>query len=162
MYCYSVQSFVSVSGNSIFIVFSIRFSKVAFMQPSHVPLITTLHPAASVLNQILALGSLYQGRPVYSDCTPNISIRCSKLARLEQLEELDLSGNKLKAVPTTILSCQRLHTLAAHSNCISTFPEVLQLPEIKVSLLRRPSYLLGSNQSLILPPCVLEEEETWS
>lgn len=55
----------------------------------------------------------------------------SKLARLEQLEELDLSGNKLKAVPTTILSCQRLHTLAAHSNCISTFPEVLQLPEIK-------------------------------
>ncbi|XP_017292576.1 PH domain leucine-rich repeat-containing protein phosphatase 1 [Kryptolebias marmoratus] len=55
----------------------------------------------------------------------------SKLARLEQLEELDLSGNRLKAVPTTILSCQRLHTLSAHSNCITTFPEVLQLPEIK-------------------------------
>lgn len=65
----------------------------------------------------------------------NISTRCSKLARLEQLEELDLSGNKLKAVPTTILSCQRLHTLAAHSNCIGTFPEVLQLPEIKVGRL---------------------------
>uniref|UniRef100_A0A672FV48 PH domain leucine-rich repeat protein phosphatase 1-like n=1 Tax=Salarias fasciatus TaxID=181472 RepID=A0A672FV48_SALFA len=55
----------------------------------------------------------------------------SKLARLEQLEELDLSGNRLRAVPTTILSCQRLHTLAAHSNCINAFPEVLQLPEIK-------------------------------
>ncbi|XP_076010618.1 PH domain leucine-rich repeat protein phosphatase 1-like [Genypterus blacodes] len=55
----------------------------------------------------------------------------SKLARLEQLEELDLSGNRLKAVPTTILSCQRMHTLAAHSNCINVFPEVLQLPEIK-------------------------------
>ncbi|XP_071342626.1 PH domain leucine-rich repeat protein phosphatase 1-like [Trachinotus anak] len=55
----------------------------------------------------------------------------SKLARLEQLEELDLSGNRLRAVPTTILSCQRMHTLSAHSNCISTFPEVLQLPEIK-------------------------------
>uniref|UniRef100_A0A3Q3WUN5 PPM-type phosphatase domain-containing protein n=1 Tax=Mola mola TaxID=94237 RepID=A0A3Q3WUN5_MOLML len=55
----------------------------------------------------------------------------SKLAQLEQLEELDLSGNKLKAVPTTILSCQRMHTLSAHSNCISAFPEVLQLPEIK-------------------------------
>ncbi|XP_061594983.1 PH domain leucine-rich repeat protein phosphatase 1-like [Cololabis saira] len=55
----------------------------------------------------------------------------SKLARLEQLEELDLSGNRLRAVPTTILSCQRLHTLSAHSNCINTFPEVLQLPEIK-------------------------------
>ncbi|XP_012727618.2 PH domain leucine-rich repeat-containing protein phosphatase 1 [Fundulus heteroclitus] len=55
----------------------------------------------------------------------------SKLARLEQLEELDLSGNRLRAVPTTILSCRRLHTLSAHSNCISTFPEVLQLQEIK-------------------------------
>uniref|UniRef100_A0A669B0B7 PH domain and leucine rich repeat protein phosphatase 1 n=1 Tax=Oreochromis niloticus TaxID=8128 RepID=A0A669B0B7_ORENI len=55
----------------------------------------------------------------------------SKLARLEQLEELDLSGNRLRAVPTTILNCQRLHTLSAHSNCISAFPEVLQLPEIK-------------------------------
>lgn len=55
----------------------------------------------------------------------------SKLARLEQLEELDLSGNRLRAVPTTILNCQRLHTLSAHSNCINTFPEVLQLPEIK-------------------------------
>ena len=58
----------------------------------------------------------------------------SKLARLEQLEELDLSGNRLRSVPTTILCCQRLHTLSAHSNCIGTFPEVLQLPEIKVSL----------------------------
>uniref|UniRef100_A0A665WUF0 PH domain leucine-rich repeat-containing protein phosphatase 1-like n=1 Tax=Echeneis naucrates TaxID=173247 RepID=A0A665WUF0_ECHNA len=55
----------------------------------------------------------------------------SKLSQLEQLEELDLSGNRLKAIPTTILSCQRMHTLSAHSNCISTFPEVLQLPEIK-------------------------------
>ncbi|KAM4739574.1 PH domain leucine-rich repeat-containing protein phosphatase 1-like [Anableps anableps] len=55
----------------------------------------------------------------------------SKLGRLELLEELDLSGNRLRAVPTTILSCRRLHTLSAHSNCINTFPEVLQLPEIK-------------------------------
>ncbi|KAM6939449.1 PH domain leucine-rich repeat protein phosphatase 1-like [Lycodopsis pacificus] len=55
----------------------------------------------------------------------------SKLARLEQLEELDMSGNRLRAVPTTILSCQRMHTLSAHSNCINAFPEVLQLPEIK-------------------------------
>lgn len=55
----------------------------------------------------------------------------SKLARLEQLEELDLSGNRLRTVPTTILSCQRLHTLSAHSNCINAFPEVLQLPDIK-------------------------------
>ncbi|KAK0136080.1 PH domain leucine-rich repeat-containing protein phosphatase 1 [Merluccius polli] len=55
----------------------------------------------------------------------------SKLAGLEQLEELEVSGNRLRAVPTTVLSCRRLHTLAAHSNCITVFPEVLQLPEIK-------------------------------
>ena len=54
------------------------------------------------------------------------------MARLEQLEELDLSGNRLRSVPTTILSCARMHTLAAHSNGISTFPEVLQLAHIKV------------------------------
>ncbi|KAM6962656.1 PH domain leucine-rich repeat-containing protein phosphatase 1-like [Aplochiton taeniatus] len=55
----------------------------------------------------------------------------SKLACLEQLEELDLSGNRLRSVPTTILSCTRMHTLAAHSNCITVFPEVLQLADIK-------------------------------
>ena len=64
---------------------------------------------------------------------PPCASSCSKLAGLEQLEELELSGNRLRAVPTTILSCRRLHTLAAHSNCITVFPEVLQLPEIKVS-----------------------------
>uniref|UniRef100_A0A8C1UXW1 protein-serine/threonine phosphatase n=1 Tax=Cyprinus carpio TaxID=7962 RepID=A0A8C1UXW1_CYPCA len=55
----------------------------------------------------------------------------SKMAKLEELEELDLSGNRLKAVPTTILNCRRMHTLAAHSNCIEVFPEVLQLTEMK-------------------------------
>ncbi|XP_062311620.1 PH domain leucine-rich repeat protein phosphatase 1-like isoform X2 [Osmerus eperlanus] len=55
----------------------------------------------------------------------------SKMARLEQLEELDLSGNRLRSVPTTILSCPRMHTLAAHSNGISTFPEALQLAHVK-------------------------------
>ncbi|XP_057696678.1 PH domain leucine-rich repeat-containing protein phosphatase 1-like [Corythoichthys intestinalis] len=55
----------------------------------------------------------------------------SKLAQLEHLEELDLSGNALRTVPTTILNCRCLQTLSAHSNCINSFPEVLQLPEIK-------------------------------
>ncbi|KAG5849870.1 hypothetical protein ANANG_G00076280 [Anguilla anguilla] len=55
----------------------------------------------------------------------------SKMAKLEQLEEVDLSGNQLKAVPTTILSCRRMHTLVAHSNCIQVFPEVMQLMEMK-------------------------------
>ncbi|KAM9832079.1 PH domain leucine-rich repeat-containing protein phosphatase 1-like [Neosynchiropus ocellatus] len=59
------------------------------------------------------------------------SFTASKLAQLDQLEQLDLSGNRLRAVPTTLLSCRRLHTLWAHSNCIDAFPEVLQLPEIK-------------------------------
>ncbi|KAF4024761.1 hypothetical protein G4228_016828 [Cervus hanglu yarkandensis] len=55
----------------------------------------------------------------------------SKMAKLEELEEIDLSGNKLKAVPTTIMNCRRMHTVTAHSNCIEVFPEVMQLPEIK-------------------------------
>ncbi len=56
----------------------------------------------------------------------------SKLSKLEVLEELNLSGNKLKTIPSTVSSCKRLHTLITHSNHISVFPEVLSLPEIKV------------------------------
>ncbi|XP_064414429.1 PH domain leucine-rich repeat-containing protein phosphatase 2 [Latimeria chalumnae] len=55
----------------------------------------------------------------------------SKLSKLEQLEELNMSGNKLRTVPTTISNCKRLHSLSAHSNNISVFPEILNLPEIK-------------------------------
>uniref|UniRef100_A0A8C7AKG3 PH domain leucine-rich repeat-containing protein phosphatase 2 n=1 Tax=Neovison vison TaxID=452646 RepID=A0A8C7AKG3_NEOVI len=55
----------------------------------------------------------------------------NKLNKLEQLEELNLSGNKLKTIPTTIANCKRLHTLVAHSNNISIFPEILQLPQIQ-------------------------------
>ena len=50
------------------------------------------------------------------------------------MEELNLSGNKLKTIPTTIANCRRLHTLVAHSNNISIFPEILQLPQIQVLL----------------------------
>ncbi|XP_056453426.1 PH domain leucine-rich repeat-containing protein phosphatase 1-like [Gadus chalcogrammus] len=55
----------------------------------------------------------------------------SKMARLEELEELELSGNMLKTVPTTILSCKRMHTLIAHSNSLEVFPEVMQLLDMK-------------------------------
>lgn len=56
----------------------------------------------------------------------------SKLSKLELLEELNLSGNKLKTIPSTVSNCKRLHTLIAHSNHITVFPEILNLPEIKV------------------------------
>uniref|UniRef100_A0A2K6T8I9 PH domain leucine-rich repeat-containing protein phosphatase 2 n=1 Tax=Saimiri boliviensis boliviensis TaxID=39432 RepID=A0A2K6T8I9_SAIBB len=59
------------------------------------------------------------------------SFPASKLNKLEQLEELNLSGNKLKTIPTTVANCKRLHTLVAHSNNISIFPEILQLPQIQ-------------------------------
>lgn len=55
----------------------------------------------------------------------------SKMAKLEELEEVDLSGNMLKSVPTTIMNCRRMHTLIAHSNAIEVFPEVMQLMEMK-------------------------------
>lgn len=54
------------------------------------------------------------------------------MAKLEELEEVDLSGNMLKTVPTTIMNCRRMHTLIAHSNSIEVFPEVMQLMEMKV------------------------------
>uniref|UniRef100_UPI00398F04A9 PH domain leucine-rich repeat-containing protein phosphatase 1 isoform X2 n=1 Tax=Pristiophorus japonicus TaxID=55135 RepID=UPI00398F04A9 len=59
------------------------------------------------------------------------SFPASKMAKLEELEEIDLSGNKLKTIPTTIMNCRRMHTVIAHSNCIEVFPEVMQLFEIK-------------------------------
>ncbi|XP_018123219.1 PH domain leucine-rich repeat protein phosphatase 1 isoform X2 [Xenopus laevis] len=55
----------------------------------------------------------------------------SKMAKLEELEEIDISGNKLKAMPTTIMNCRRMHTVIAHSNCLEVFPEVMQLTDIK-------------------------------
>ncbi|XP_066504233.1 PH domain leucine-rich repeat-containing protein phosphatase 2 [Hoplias malabaricus] len=61
-----------------------------------------------------------------------LSFPASKLSKLELLEELNLSGNKLKTIPSTVSSCKKLHTLIAHSNHISVFPEVLNLPEIKL------------------------------
>lgn len=63
-----------------------------------------------------------------------LSYLFSKMAKLEELEEVDLSGNMLKTVPTTIMNCRRMHTLVAHSNAIEVFPEVMQLMEMKVSL----------------------------
>ncbi|XP_077420365.1 PH domain leucine-rich repeat-containing protein phosphatase 2 [Vanacampus margaritifer] len=61
-----------------------------------------------------------------------LSFPASKLSKLELLEELNLSGNKLKSIPSTVSSCKRLHTLIAHSNHINVFPEILNLPEIKL------------------------------
>ncbi|XP_078275804.1 PH domain leucine-rich repeat-containing protein phosphatase 1-like isoform X1 [Rhinoraja longicauda] len=59
------------------------------------------------------------------------SFPASRMAKLEELEEINLSGNKLKTIPTTIMNCRRMHTVVAHSNCIEVFPEVMQLSEIK-------------------------------
>ncbi|KAG8437490.1 hypothetical protein GDO86_008264 [Hymenochirus boettgeri] len=56
----------------------------------------------------------------------------SKLNKLENLEELNLSGNLLKSIPSTVSDCKRLHTLIAHSNVISVFPEIFTLPHIQL------------------------------
>ncbi|KAG9352502.1 hypothetical protein JZ751_020916 [Albula glossodonta] len=64
----------------------------------------------------------------------NLNENCAALllSKLELLEELNLSGNKLKTIPSTVSSCKKLHTLIAHSNHISVFPDILNLPEIKL------------------------------
>ncbi|XP_044125510.1 PH domain leucine-rich repeat-containing protein phosphatase 2 [Bufo gargarizans] len=56
----------------------------------------------------------------------------SKLNKLEHLEELNLSGNRLKSIPSTVSNLRHLHTLIAHSNCISVFPEIFHLPHIQL------------------------------
>ncbi|KAG8562855.1 hypothetical protein GDO81_015841 [Engystomops pustulosus] len=56
----------------------------------------------------------------------------SKLNKLELLEELNLSGNRLKSIPSTVSNLKHLHTLIAHSNCISVFPEIFHLPHIQL------------------------------
>jgi len=81
-----------------------------------------------------------QVQKVTSSCLYDVVFFCfpfSKLSKLEHLEELNLSGNKLKTIPTTVANCKLLHTLIAHSNEISVFPEILHLPRIQVFLWRR-------------------------
>ncbi|XP_021558850.1 PH domain leucine-rich repeat-containing protein phosphatase 2 isoform X2 [Neomonachus schauinslandi] len=92
-------------------------------------------------NQVQSLPELVEHIPLEAlDIQHNLLTRLpdtlfskalNKLNKLEQLEELNLSGNKLKTIPTTIGNCKRLHTLVAHSNNISIFPEILQLPQIQ-------------------------------
>ncbi|KAM9302013.1 PH domain leucine-rich repeat-containing protein phosphatase 2 [Gastrophryne carolinensis] len=55
------------------------------------------------------------------------SFPASKLNKLEFLEELNLSGNRLKSVPSTVCNLKHLHTLIAHSNCLTVFPEIFNL-----------------------------------
>ncbi|MEE6465238.1 hypothetical protein FKM82_006504 [Ascaphus truei] len=74
----------------------------------------------------------------------------SKMAKLEELEEIDISGNKLKAIPTTIMNCRRMHTVIAHSNCLEVFPEVMQLAEIKELDLTGNARLLLDHKTLEL------------
>ncbi|XP_061078527.1 PH domain leucine-rich repeat-containing protein phosphatase 2-like [Conger conger] len=61
-----------------------------------------------------------------------LSFPASVLSKLELLEELNLSGNQLRGLPSTLSGCRRLHALVAHSNHITVFPEVLNLPEIRL------------------------------
>ncbi|KAM8946115.1 PH domain leucine-rich repeat-containing protein phosphatase 2 [Pelodytes ibericus] len=79
----------------------------------------------------------------------------SKLHKLELLEELNLSGNRLKSVPSTVSNCKRLHTLIAHSNCIGVFPEIFNLPHIQLVDLscNRLAEILTPET---LPPVLLE------
>ncbi|XP_069491569.1 PH domain leucine-rich repeat-containing protein phosphatase 2 isoform X2 [Ambystoma mexicanum] len=56
----------------------------------------------------------------------------SQLNKLEHLEELNLSCNQLKAIPTTVANCKRLQALIAHSNHINVFPEIFSLPQIQL------------------------------
>ncbi|KAM4614396.1 PH domain leucine-rich repeat-containing protein phosphatase 2 [Discoglossus pictus] len=79
----------------------------------------------------------------------------SKLNRLEFLEELNLSGNRLKSIPSTVCNCKRLHTLICHSNRISVFPEIFNLPHIQLVDLSCNS-LMEILAPEVLPPALHE------
>ncbi|XP_075045238.1 PH domain leucine-rich repeat-containing protein phosphatase 2 [Mixophyes fleayi] len=83
------------------------------------------------------------------------SFPASKLSKLEHLEELNLSGNRLKSIPSTVSYCKVLHTLIAHSNCISVFPEIFNLPHIQLVDLSCNS-LTEILTPTVLPPALRE------
>lgn len=109
---------------------NLRVLHIAYNQLLSFPARCVSKPPALTVNNLIFtvthLLGLFQRPRVMSGCY------FSKLSKLEQLEELNLSGNKLKTIPSTVSSCKRLHTLIAHSNHITVFPEILNLPEIKV------------------------------
>uniref|UniRef100_A0AAY4AW62 protein-serine/threonine phosphatase n=1 Tax=Denticeps clupeoides TaxID=299321 RepID=A0AAY4AW62_9TELE len=78
----------------------------------------------------------------------------SKMAKLEDLEEVDLSGNRLKTIPTTIMNCKRMHTLIAHSNAIEVFPEHIDIffcVNIRCFRIDPPSTSLLAHESVMGP-----------
>lgn len=109
---------------------NLRVLHIAYNQLLSFPARCVSKPPALIMNNLIFTVThmlrLLQRPQVMSGCY------FSKLSKLEQLEELNLSGNKLKTIPSTVSSCKRLHTLIAHSNHITVFPEILNLPEIKV------------------------------
>ncbi|XP_033897698.3 PH domain leucine-rich repeat-containing protein phosphatase 2-like [Acipenser ruthenus] len=115
--------YVNVSANSLETV-----------PPSSLSVLQELYLTSNNLNeQCAALLAGHQNLRVLHIAYNQLqSFPPSKLTKLELLEELNLSGNKLKTIPSTVANCKRLHTLIAHSNHISVFPEILNLPEIKL------------------------------
>lgn len=110
---------------------NLRVLHIAYNQLLSFPARCVTKPPAVLIMNNLIFTVTYMARQLKR---PQVMSRCyfSKLSKLEQLEELNLSGNKLKTIPSTVSSCKRLHTLIAHSNHITVFPEILNLPEIKV------------------------------
>lgn len=100
----------------------------------------------NILYKLMMIIIIFSARPLFLN---------SKMAKLEELEEVDLSGNMLKTVPTTIMNCRRMHTLIAHSNSIEVFPEVMQLMEMKVR--EQKQHMCSSLSLIFLLQYVLHE-----
>lgn len=118
----------------------IHYPTVRFWYNCYIIMIKNHYPRGYLQSHIIMSYSLIFIIYEYCTCSahwsfsPSCLCVCSKLSKLELLEEINLSGNKLKTIPSTVSSCKRLHTLIAHSNHITVFPEILNLPEIKVRL----------------------------
>lgn len=53
------------------------------------------------------------------------------MVKLEEFEEIDFSGNKLKVILIMIMNCRCVYIVIVYFNCIEVFFEVMQFLEIK-------------------------------
>ncbi|PAA50236.1 hypothetical protein BOX15_Mlig030961g1 [Macrostomum lignano] len=66
-----------------------------------------------------------------------------------ELRELNISGNQLKTLPSTLSRLERLVTIRAHSNCLQRLPDLSDSPRLRTLDVGCNSTLSGSVRNLM-------------
>uniref|UniRef100_A0A1I8J586 LRC14 protein n=1 Tax=Macrostomum lignano TaxID=282301 RepID=A0A1I8J586_9PLAT len=66
-----------------------------------------------------------------------------------ELRELNISGNQLKTLPSTLSRLERLVTIRAHSNCLQQLPDLSDSPRMRTLDVGCNSTLSGSVRNLM-------------